>query len=364
MSLLTLHVLRLFVLRLTALLLVISGLVWIVDLFEMSRRVAGKPGVGIGDVVLATVLKSPAQAHDYLHLIVFLAAALTFWQLVRMQEFIAASAAGASPWRLLLPLGGGAALFGILWIALISPWGALGHQAYERLRTEMLGERPGHVLDLFDSGIWLRQYLPSGAALTLHAPGRKPDTGIVLAPIMVLEIGPQQNFVRRMDAQSAELLDGHWHLTDVVTTYANNQQRRAKEVLISTSLTAQTIEESFLAPRSLGFWRLPGFIDVLEGNGFSHVSYQLHYQRLVAMPLSLVAMVFLAGGLFLRHHRQRHAAWPIAIGVGASFFVFVLTSFLAALATTGTVSPLIAMWTPPSIVLFGSASLIVYLEDG
>ena len=67
---------------------------------------------------------------------------------------------------------------------------------------------------------------------------------------------------------------------------------------LPTSLTARRILDSFSSPHAISFWKLPGFITVLEQAGFSSQRHRVYWHRLLAIPLLLTGMVVLAGAAF------------------------------------------------------------------
>ena len=52
------------------------------------------------------------------------------------------------------------------------------------------------------------------------------------------------------------------------------------------------------------FWQLPYFIDMAERAGLTASGYRLQYQKLLARPFMLAAMVLLAAAFSLRFFRM------------------------------------------------------------
>ena len=57
------------------------------------------------------------------------------------------------------------------------------------------------------------------------------------------------------------------------------------EMRIPTDLTAEHIQDSFAAPETISFWKLPGFVGLLEQSGFSSSRHRMHWYRLLSAPV-------------------------------------------------------------------------------
>ena len=74
----------------------------VVDMVELLRRAYGRPGVGLGTVLLMAVLHLPFLLQKLMPFGVLFGTMLTFQRLTRTHELVAARAAGVSVWQFLL----------------------------------------------------------------------------------------------------------------------------------------------------------------------------------------------------------------------------------------------------------------------
>ena len=69
------------------------------------------------------------------------------------------------------------------------------------------------------------------------------------------------------------------------------------------------------------FWQLPHYIDMAERAGLAAAGYRLQYQKLLARPFMLAAMVLLAAAFSLRFFRfggvQKMVLGGVAVGLPA-----------------------------------------------
>jgi lipopolysaccharide export system permease protein len=133
---------------------------------------------------------------------------------------------------------------------------------------------------------------------------------------------------------------------------------------VKTSLTHNQIQESFATPDTIAFWDLPQFIQQAESAGFSATRHRLHYHALLAAPLLLCAMIFIAAAFSLRLARLGGAARLIVSSVLTGFVLYFFTDFARALGVSGVVPVVLAAWAPASTALLLGMAYMFNQEDG
>ena len=150
----------------------------------------------------------------------------------------------------------------------------------------------------------------------------------------------------------------------MLVTAPNVPSREEAEYVLPTDWTPNKIQDSFSPPETLSFWRLPGFISILEKAGFAATRHKVHWYSLLAMPVMLAAMVLIAATFSLRMARRGGVAMLIGSGVMFSFFIFFLSDVVVALGYSDTIPPLLAALTPAAVTTLIGASILLHIEDG
>jgi lipopolysaccharide export system permease protein len=133
---------------------------------------------------------------------------------------------------------------------------------------------------------------------------------------------------------------------------------------VPTDLTAEHIQDSFAPPETIGFWKLPGFIALLEESGFSSNRHRLHWLRLLSQPVVFVAMVLIGAAFSMRHVRFGGLGYMALGCVIAGFGYFFLSDIANALGASGAVPVVLAAWAPPLSAVLLALGLLLHLEDG
>jgi len=368
---LTAYVARRFAAMTIAMLAALSGLVSLFDLIELLRRAATRADVGFSLVTEIAGLRIPYVMLQILPFAILLGGIIAFWRLTRSSELIVARAAGISAWGFLAGPVAVALLLGIAGTTAISPLSSVMLARAERLDNLYLRNSSG-ISALAGGRLWLRQadagLEPRGVAIISGVPFGGQDLlrgrALRIGEVSIWRLSAADRPLARIEAPEAQLQRGRWLLGNAVVFGEDRRASAPATIELPTELTPERIEESFASPDTLGFWSLPGFIEVLEGAGFSAVRHRLHFQSLLALPMLAAAMALLAAGFSMRPSRRGGVAQMIGGGVAAGFALFVLDKISSEFGEAGTLPVVLAAWAPAAAGLLLALALLLHLEDG
>ncbi|MDB5520725.1 MAG: lptG, partial [Tardiphaga sp.] len=171
-------------------------------------------------------------------------------------------------------------------------------------------------------------------------------------------------FQERIEAREATLEEGRWLFRDVRRYRLNAPPVDQPTLAIPTSLTPAQARNSFSTPETVSFWQLPSYIRSSESSGFATAGYRLQYQKLIAQPFLLVAMVMLAAAVSLRFFRMGGVQKMVLSGVGAGFLLYVLSKVTEDLSKAELMHPIAAAWLPVCVGGLSGFMALLYQEDG
>ncbi len=331
------------------------------DFVEILRRASGHSQIGFGVVLEMSLLELPSLALRLMSFAVLFGSMLTLTRLTRNQELVVARAAGISVWQFLLPGLVLAALIGVVTVTVFNPISTAMTAHFQQLEARYFQGKTS-LLSVSENGLWLREVGPSGGSV-VHAL-RAADNGRDLSDVTIFLFHGQDQFAGRIDAAAAVLKFGYWELKNARVMLPGEPGKLYPDYRLPTALTLSQIEDSFAAPGSLSFWRLPGFIHMLQRNGFSAVRHQLRWNELMSLPLLLVAMVLIATAFSLRLSRQGGIGVLLSGGVIAGFVLYFLSSLVFELGRVGSIPVLLAAWTPAGVSTLLGVTSVLYTEDG
>jgi lipopolysaccharide export system permease protein len=337
-------------------------IVFLLDYVELIRRAASRQGATLISLLEMAALKQPYMAQQIMPFAILFGTMLLFWRMTRSNELVIARSAGVSAWQFLTPAIGVSFLVGVFAVTIFNPIASVTQARYEALEEHVLKTSINNMT-VSSTGFWLRQSDESGSAAVIHADNMKmPQT--LLTDVTVLTFAENTKLTSRIDAKSASLGDGTWHIANGMRWTPTQQATPFATIDLPTNLTPNKIQEGFAAPETMSFWQLPGFISLLESSGFSAQRHRLYFDALLAKPFLFAALVVVAAVFSLRMHRRGGVSLMIGAGIASAFSLYFLSDVVLALGLAAAIPVALAAWTPTGVSWLIGASLVFHLEDG
>ncbi|MCI4666135.1 MAG: LPS export ABC transporter permease LptG [Neomegalonema sp.] len=337
------------------------------DAIELARR-SGDADVSFVGLLGLAALRAPSISIKVAPYAVMLAAMWTYARLARSSELVVARAGGMSGWDLVTPVMVAAALVGVVTTTVYNPVAATLLDRFKRVEAELFG-KDGSLVEVTREGLWLRQ--GNVFAQTVIHGAESNANGTELKRVMVLRYADQDSLTQQIIAKSAKLEPGSWRLETVVIYEFDPKRPEVPPVrrerafhLIDTDLTPEQIVNSFAAPDTISFWKLPDLISTLKSKGFSSRNHEIHFHAALATPLIFAAMALLGSAFSMRHVRFGGLGIMALYAALTGFVVYFLLQIGQALAGSGFIAPWPAAWGPPFAALLFAAGLLLQFEDG
>ena len=344
---------------------VIAALVMLIDFVEVSRGVGSDVDLSGARIFGLVLLKSPTVVIQMLPFVFLFGTLGAFVALNRRSELVAMRAAGLSAWRFVLPAAGGAFVIGILVVTAFGPLASAGDGLFqrerERLSSQAAGPRPEGP-----QPIWLREG-DDTRQMIIRAERQDRAQGRLIGVSFFVYANAEDGrrvFSERLDADSASLRAGKWHLVNAVGARIGQQRVRYAILDLPSSLADDEAFARFARPQATPFWSLPNQIRRVEAAGFSTTAYRLRLQQLLATPFLLAAMSMLAAAFSLRLMRLGDLSRMIALAVVLGFGFFFVNQAASAFGSAEVIPPFLAAWLPPLVTLLAAVTLLLYTEDG
>jgi lipopolysaccharide export system permease protein len=339
-------------------------LIALLDYIELMRRASDIPNVSALLVAKTSFFRVPQIAERLMPFSVLIAAMACYLNLSRRLELVIARAAGMSAWQFVSPAVIVAFLLGILATTVYNPVSATLQERSKRYEAELFNKSDEGMLggDTGGGAFWLSQSTPEGQAI-INAQSSRAQ-GVQLSGLTVFTFDSTGAFQNRIEARDATLEPGVWVLHEARVFKVGTLPVNEPEYRLKTSLTPEQVRESFATPETVPFWELPLYITIAEHAGLVAAGYRLQFQKLLAQPFLMAAMVLLAASVSLRFFRFGGVQKMVLGGVAAGFLLYVLSKMTEDLSKAELLNPAAAAWLP--VLVGGLTGLVVllYQEDG
>ena len=185
-----------------------------------------------------------------------------------------------------------------------------------------------------------------------------------LTGLTVFRFDPEPAVQERIEAREAVLEPGRWLFSGAPLLRSTRRRSIRRPIVLPTTLTPAQVRNSFSTPETVSFWQLPGYIRSSESSGFATAGYRLQYQKLIAQPFLLAAMVMLAAAVSLRFFRMGGVQKMVLSGVAAGFLLYVLSKVTEDLSKAELMHPIAAAWLPVCVGGLTGFMALLYQEDG
>ena len=338
----------------------IFALVALIDYIETMRRATDIPHVSAILVAKTSFYRVPQITERILPFCVLIGTMVCYLNLSRRLELVVARSAGVSAWQFISPAVIVALLLGVVATTAYNPLSAIMQERSKRYEAILFGNKSS---ELHGGGpFWTSQRSSEGQAIINAKASR--DQGVNLSGVTVFVFDDAGHFKRRIEARSATLEPGVWRLMDARVNEPGTLPANHASYELKTSLTPEQARESFATPETVPFWELPAYITIADHAGLVAAGYKYQFQKLLAQPFLLAAMVFLAASVSLRFFRFGGVQKMILSGVASGFLLYVLSKVTEDMTKAELMLPAAAAWLP---VLAGGLTgfiALLYQEDG
>lgn len=347
---------RLLLVRLLILLAGLSAMVVLLDLLANAKDIIASGGEDPLAMFRYAFLRFPDILSKLIPFSVLLATLLTLSRLVRHSELVALGVAGISPLRVLR-----AFLPAALLVVALQFW--LEDQAVPasmgKLRAWGVGDYASAASTTNGKGgmTWIRQ---GENIVRVRAVERDNHS---LSGLTIFRRDGEGNLVERIEAQSAEHVDGRWILHDVTRLkVAVNDVTKIARMPWEGNIRPSLFTSLSTYPRELSFMEVRRFVlDPGFGNRPVYL-YETWLHKKIVSPLASLLMMLFAVPLAQRFQREGGIPLILVLGVAVGFLFFVFDGATLSLGEAGLLPPALAAWSPLLIFASGAAAIAFYFE--
>ena len=350
-----------FLTTLVAVLMAVFALIVLLDYVEQMRRMSDVPNVSALMVAKISLFRVPQIGERILPFCVLIGAMSCFLGLSRRLELVVSRGAGMSAWQFTAPAIVVALAVGVLATTVYNPIAAVLQEKSKRLEAEVSGNMAEGLLAVAN-GFWVSQRSDVGQSIINAQSSR--EQGVLLSKVSVFVFDQSNHFLERIEANTAALEPGNWRLEEARVYAPGAPLDERTSYLLPTNLTPEQVRETFSTPETVPFWQLPYFIDMAERAGLAASGYRLQYQKLLARPFMLAAMVLLAAAFSLRFFRMGGVQKMVLGGVASGFLLYIMSKLTDDLSKAELLPPMIAAWMPAAIGAMTGFVVLLHQEDG
>lgn len=343
---------------------IVTSIIMLVDFVEASRNVGADENLSSLTLLILTALKAPQLIEETIPFVVLFGVMGALYSLNRRSELTVLRASGLSAWRFLRPALAVTATIGVFWSLALNPLASGAMALHGRIMADNTIQAPSARQN---SEVWLREGTEYEQTVIYAASSDMYERTLYDVTFSVFEADTDGElvFIRRFDAKKAVLLQsGYWQLEQVYENTSDAEMTFNQAISWPTKISIEQLQDHKKKSNFPPFWELPAEIKKLSQAGFSSVSLRMQLNKLLALPLTLMAMTIIAAGVSMQLTRQGGTLRLMLTGGVLGFAVYFTESIIRAFGEAGSISIPLAVWAIPFFVLFCGLAYLSRIEDG
>ena len=316
--------------------------------------------VGINIPIILSVLFVPSLLYNMFPFIILISGIWFFLKIKKTDEIIALKVSGISNFSIIIIPSIVSIILGILIITAFNPITSVLVKKYEIIKGSYEKDQE-YLAAITVNGIWIKEKNINKNNIIRSSNLNNEN----LIRVTIYEFDKENNFVKRIEAKSANISSFNWILKDVTIIDAdgNYLSSNISRLDYISMYDIQKIKSLYSNLDTISFWNLKNEIQLLEARGYSTREMEAKFQRSFAFPFFLLSMVLLSGVFTLGMTFKENNWSYVFIAIITSVLIFYFNDFSAALGKTEKLPILISVWMPIVIIFIFSGAGVIHANQ-
>ena len=310
--------------------------------------------------ILLSSLIVPSLLYNMLPFIVLISGIWFFLQIKKSDEITAMKISGMSNFSVILVPSFIAIALGILFVTSINPITSVSVKKYEFIKGNYDRDKD-YLAAITKNGIWIKEknYNKNNIIRSSHLQNQN------LINVTIYMFDKNDNFTKRLEAESADISSLNWILKNVRIIDSNGKilSENIDNFSYTSIYNLKRIKNLYSNLDTISFWEIKNEIKLLEERGYSTRQMKTKLQRSLAFPFFLLAMVLLSGVFTLGTNFKENNLIYVFFTIISCVLIYFFNDFSAALGKTEKLAVEVAVWMPIIIIFIFSAVGIIYANQ-
>ena len=317
--------------------------------------------VGINVPIMLSALFVPSMIYNMFPFVILLSGIWFFLKIRKTDEIITLKVSGMSNFSVIVVPSVVAIVLGIFFITLVNPITSVLVKKYESIRGSYETQQFEYLATINTNGIWIKEK-SFGKNYIIRASNLD---GQNLIDLTIYEFDYSHNFVKRIDAKSADISSLKWKIKDanIINKEGKNVEKNTDDLSYLSKYDIKKIKSLYSNLDTISFWNIENEINLLEYRGYSTKEMEAKLLRSLSFPFFLLSMVLLSGVFTLGKRSEENNLTYIFIAISTSVLIFYFNDFSAALGKTEKLPIEISVWMPIVIIFIFSAVGLIHANQ-
>ena len=316
--------------------------------------------VAITTPIILSLLFVPSLLNNFFPFVILLSGIWFFLKIKKTDELTSMNVSGMSNLSVIIIPSILSIILGIFFVTALNPITSLLVKKYEAVKGNYEKEQD-YLATVTVNGIWIKER-GLKANYMIRASHLEKEN---LMGVTIYEFDKDNNFTRRIEADSANITSLKWVLKNITVINSDGIMltEPIKDPFYFSMYDIKKIKSLYSNLDTISFWDLEHEINLLKQRGYSTREMQVKLHRSLAFPFFLLSMVLLSS-VFTLGTTFKDSNWSyVFLAIISSVLIFFFNDFSAALGKTDKLPIELSVWMPIAIIFIFSFVGIIHANQ-
>ena len=203
-----------------------------------------------------------------------------------------------------------------------------------------------------ENGIWIKDEI-NNEIYIINGQSKEEN---FLNDVFLTKFDNDFNLIENIFAKKIDISSNEW-VIEKPTLFKNNQQTKLdRNIIINSHFNIDKINSTF---RDLNSFNLFQLIDIKKENmllGYSSQDIDLHYLKILTLPIYLSIMVIISSVIMLNIKRDKPYIFHVLLGITLSVIIYYINNIFNIFGLTNTIPVYLSIFFP--IIFLSIVSII------
>ena len=316
--------------------------------------------VSIATPILLSLLFVPSLLNNFFPFVILLSGIWFFLKIKKSDEITAINVSGMSNLSIIVIPSILSIILGIFFVTALNPITSALVKKYETIKGNYEKDQD-YLATVTVNGIWIKEK-GLKANYMVRASNLEKEN---LLEVTIYEFDKNNNFKRRIEAESADISSLKWNLKNIkiIDTDGIESTKSIKDPSYFSMYDIKKIKSLYANLDTISFWDLEKEIKLLEQRGYSTREMQVILHKSLAFPLFLLSMLLLSSVFTLGAKFNENNWIYVFLAITSSVIIFFFNDFSAALGKTDKLPIELSVWMPIAIIFIFSTVGIIHANQ-
>jgi len=316
--------------------------------------------VSITTPIILSLLFVPSLLNYFFPFVILLSGMWFFLKIKKTDELTSLNVSGMSNLSVISIPSFLSIILGIFFVTALNPITSLLVKKYETVKGNYEKEQD-YLATVTVNGIWIKER-GLKANYMIRASHLEKEN---LMGVTIYEFDKDNNFTRRIEADSANITSLKWVLKNITVINSDGIMltEPIKDPFYFSMYDIKKIKSLYSNLDTISFWDLEHEINLLKQRGYSTREMQVKLHRSLAFPFFLLSMLLLSSVFTLGTTFKENNWTYVFLTITASVVIFFFNDFSAALGKTDKLPIELSVWMPITIIFIFSFVGIIHANQ-